>query len=75
MRQRTSASSPERRSRAVIVEDVGEPLPEGIPDRVDGGEWWRGAVSETKVITVSWRQERKRVNSCSCAVSTEAGCT
>ena len=66
MRQRTSASSPERRSRAVIVEDVGEPLPEGIPDRgnktelkrVDGGEWWRGAVSETKLITVSWHWHR-----------------
>ena len=41
------------------VENVGElPLPpdrgnETEPKRVDGDEWWRGAVSETKLITFS----------------------
>ena len=44
------------------VENVGEPLPdrgnETEPKRVDGGEWWRGAVSETKLIIVSWHWHR-----------------
>ena len=79
MRQRTSASSPERRSRAGIVEDVGE-LP--LPDRgnktelkrVDGGEWWRGAVSETKLITVSGIAPKTSEFLQLCSVILHAGC-